>query len=275
MKKLILLSSALVALTACTSKQAGNTDEAAPTRSLVVYYSQTGATRQVAELLAAKTGADLDSVVAEVPYGGTFDETIARCLKEQQEGTQTAVKALSHDVANYDTLYVGYPVWFGTMAPPMASFVKSQTLDGKVIIPFCTFGSGGLETSANDLKAAQPNATYLEGYGIRNARVASASAELDEYLIRTGILAGEVEALPAYADATPVDAEKQAIFDAACGSYPMPLGKPVTVATRTLADKTQYCFTVESMGRDGQPAQAQIIVEQSGEQSPEFIKAIR
>lgn len=279
MKKTILFLCMGLAMAACSKKSADadKTNETEGNKTLVLYYSQTHATQQVAELISQKLGADLDSIVAEVAYDGDFQQTIARCQQEMAAGEAPAVKPLSHNVADYDTIYLGYPVWFGTYAQPVAGLLKSVDLSGKVIVPFCTFGSGGLNTSSNNLKAALPGATILEGYGIRNARLSAAETEVETFLIRTGKLAGTVEELPAFGEQQPVTDTQRSVFYAACGSYPMPLGTPVTVATRELSDGMEFAFVTESTNDAGETTNATIYVVASNAmgQMPEFIQAVR
>lgn len=272
MKKAFLFLLAAIALCSC-SQQSEKTS-----KSLILYYSQTDYTRQVAKLLQFKTGADIDSIVPVQAYDGDFQQTIVRCQKEFANNEAPKIKPLSHKIADYDTIYIGYPVWFGTYAQPIAGLVQAENFAGKVIIPFCTFGSGGLNTSSDKLKAALPHSTFLPGYGVRSARVsAAASSELDEFLIRNRIKPGELPQLPNYSDAEPVTEEQVQIFNAACGSYPMPLGTPVTACSRTLDNGTDYEFTAETATPDGNKIRSRIYVFVSNEEgaTPEFIMAKR
>lgn len=187
------------------------------------------------------------------------------------EGALPELNAIGKDVAAYDTIYLGYPVWFGTFAQPMAALVSANDFAGKVVIPFCTFGSGGLNTSTDQLKAKLPQATILPGYGVRNARIAAAATEVKQFLINAGIIAGEKVELPAFGEPQEVTPEAKSLFDAACGSYSMPLGEPVTFCTRALENGTEYLFTVES---NGTPA-GQIYVTAAEGMEPEFTQVVR
>lgn len=244
-------------------------------KTLVLYYSQTGATKAVAEEFAAQLGADIVSFDVEDPYSGTFDETIARCLSEKAAGTVPALAALDVDLAKYDVVFLGYPVWFGTYAPPVASLLKEVDLSGKVLVPFCTFGSGGLNTSSADLKAALPGADIREGYGVRNARVKAAPAEIEQFLIASSFKEGVKEVLPEFSEQAPVTEEDVAVFDAACSDYQMPLGSPVTVGKRERIDGTEYLFVAESAGADGQVATSKIYVIAPAGQTPQFTQVVR
>lgn len=276
MKKTFLFLIAAATLCACSQKPAETATQSTG-KSLILYYSQTNATRQVAQLLQQKTGADIDSIVAQQPYNGDFNETIIRCQKEFADSIAPEIKPLSHNIAEYDTIYLGYPVWFGTYAQPVAGLIKSVDLSGKVIIPFCTFGSGGLRTSTSRLATALPQAKLLQGFGIRGARTEAASAELDQFLIRIGVKPGSLQKLPDYGEERKITDADMKVFDAACGSYPMPLGTPVTVCTRETDTATDYEFVTESTTPDGQPMHTRICISVSKAEGaiPEFIEAIR
>ena len=270
MKKLATLFCALAALTACSTKQ-NDAENAAPTKSLIIYYSQTHATEQVAKAIQAETGADMEALTAVQPYDGDFQQTIARCQEEMAAGTLPELNALEKDVAAYDTIYLGYPVWFGTFAQPMAALIGANDFAGKVVIPFCTFGSGGLNTSTDQLKEKLSQATILPGYGVRNARIAAAEGEVKQFLINAGIIAGEKVELPAFGESQEITEEVKAIFNAACGSYSMPLGEPVAYCCRAIANGTEYLFTVEN---NGSPA-GQIYVTAAEGKEPEFTQVVR
>jgi len=274
MKKL-LLSLAVVAgmTTACTQQKAVEKTN----RQLVLYYSENGTTKAVAEELQKQLGADIEAIEAVEPYSGNFQATIERCNKERESGQTPALKALQSNIADYDTIYLGYPIWFGTYALPIATLVKEQTFEGKTIIPFCSFGSGGLNTSTADLEKALPKANILKGYGVRTARVASAAKELNRFLIENGYKEGSVEELPEYSAQQPVTKEEKAIFDAACSDYQFPLGTPETVGKRETSESTDYQFVVKSKGQNGEEATSTIFVTVSKEKGakPEFTEVVR
>ena len=186
MKKIIrimAIAAAMFAAVSCGGKRAPKT--------LVLYYSQTNNTKAVAEAIAAKLGADTEEIVALEPYSGGFEETIARCMKEREDGILPEIEPVKANLDEYDVIFLGYPIWFGTYAPPMGAFIKGANLAGKKIIPFCSFGSGGLDSSVRDLKTAQPEAEILPGYGVRAARVAAIEKEVDNFLKAGGFIEGE------------------------------------------------------------------------------------
>ena len=276
MKKILLTMATLACLTTgCTQKQQQVQEQAG--KKLVLYYSQNGATQTVAEELQKQLGADIEAIECVDPYSGDFQATIQRSGQEREKGETPALNPLKSNLADYDTIFIGYPIWFGTYAMPIATLVKEQDFAGKTIIPFCTFGSGGLNTSTDALVKALPNANIQKGYGVRTARVAAAEKELDRFLKENGYKEGTVSPLPDYSAQVPVTDEDKAIFDAACSDYQFPLGTPETVGKRSTDESTDYQFTVKSKGPNGEEATSTIYVTVSKAEGakPEFTEVVR
>ena len=173
-------------------------------KKLVLYYSETGSTKAVAEELQKQLGADIEAIECVEPYSGDFQATIQRNQRERESGVTPALKPLKKSIADYDVIFLGYPIWGGVAASPISTLLKEQDFAGKTIVPFCSFGSGGLNTSSDALKAALPKATIKNGYGVRAARVAAAEKELDRFLKENGYKEGSVNPLPDYSAQQPV-----------------------------------------------------------------------
>ena len=214
---------------------------------LVLYYSQTGNTQAVAEEIAAKLGAESEAIAPVVAYDGDFQATIERSRQELESGTLPEIKPLSHKVADYDIIFLGYPVWFGTYAPPVSAFLEGVDLSGKKVVPFCTFGSGGLDSSSRDLQEKFPDAEILPGYGVRAARMAALPAEVDRFLKEYGFIEGEFEKPGEFSESHPASEEEAAIFDAAVDGYPMLNAKAKEVCSRTVPGGIEYLFVAESL----------------------------
>lgn len=266
MKKLFLLFAIMASITTSYAQ-----------KKLVLYYSETGTTKTVAEELQKQLNADIESIEAVEPYSGDFQATIQRGQREMQNGEVPAIKPLKKKIADYDIIFLGYPIWFGTYAMPIATIVKENDFAGKTIVPFCTFGSGGLNTSSDALKKALPKATIKEGYGVRTARVAAAEKELDRFLKENGYKEGKVKKLPDYSAQQPVTEAEKAIFDAACSDYQFPLGTPSTVGKRETDDSTDYMFIVKGRGFNGEESTSTIYVTvgKTAGSKPEFTQVVR
>lgn len=254
LKMMLILATVTLAVVSCGPKKETKNEEAtkeeAP-KALVLYYSQTGNTKAVAQKIATRIGADTEEIIPVQPYDTGFRATIERCLKEREEGKVIEIQPLTADLAKYDVIFIGYPVWFGTYAPPVATFLDQTDLSGKKIVPFCTFGSGGLDSSVKDLMAKQPNAEILPGYGVRAARMDAVSYEIDQFLKANGFLEGEYVKLEAFPEQHEVSEEEAAIFNAAVDGYPMLNAQAKTVAMRPLPNGMEYLFTAIDLPREG------------------------
>jgi len=255
LKLMLVIATAAVTAISCGTKNENKeeaTEKEAP-KVLVLYYSQTSNTKAVATEIATKLNADIEEIVAVNPYDGDFQATIDRCIVEREQGTVTEIKPLATDIANYDVIFIGYPVWFGTYAPPIATFLANTDLSGKKIVPFCTFGSGGLESSVKDMAEKQPKAEILNGYGVRAARLDAMPKEIDNFLKASGFLEGEYVKLDEFPEQHNVSEEESAIFNAAVDGYPMLHAEAKTVASRNLPNGVEYLFTAVDIPREDNP----------------------
>ena len=112
LKLMLAIVAAMVAAVSCSAKKE------APKKVLVLYYSQTSNTKTVAQEIASRLGADMEEIVPVKPYDGDFQATIARCNQERQQGITPEIQPIKADLAKYDVIFLGYPIWFGTYAPP-------------------------------------------------------------------------------------------------------------------------------------------------------------
>ena len=266
MRRLLVLIAVMAAMTTTYAQ-----------KKLVLYYSETGTTKTVALELQKQLGADIEAIECVKPYSGNFQETMQRGQREMQSGEWPELKPLKSKLANYDVIFLGYPIWFGTYANPIATLVKNNDFAGKTLVPFCTFGSGGLNTSSDALKKALPKATIKEGYGVRTARVASAEKELDRFLKENGYKKGTVAKLPEFSEQKPVTDAEKTIFNDACSSYQFSLGTPLTVGSRKTPDGMEYKYTVKSggFGGGGDSSIIYVVVGKEADAKPEFTQVVR
>lgn len=276
MKKITFMMLAAVAfLSSCSNKTTTKDNDSEKGKTLVLYYSQTGATKSVAEELQRQLGCDIDSIVAVTPYDGDYQATIQRWLQEKNDSVKVEIKPIASNLDDYDTIFLGYPIWGGTYALPMATFLADNNLEGKKIVTFATFGSGGIESSTADVAAVIPNATVTTGYGVRNARVSKAPEEISRFLIENGYVEGEIEALPAFSEVTAVTNEEAELFHAACDNYQFPLGNPEAVSSRKIPGGNEYKFSVKSSAPDGTETASTIYVIAIEGDTPEFTRVVR
>ena len=262
MKKILTLIFAALLLTACSQKKE---------KILVLYYSQSNTTKALAEEIQLQLQCDIDEIECTNPYTGDFNSVLTRWQNELQSGKKPELNPLNKNISDYDVIFLGYPVWGGTYALPIASLLEKTDFAGKKLVPFCTFGSGGLNTSSAELKKNAKNAQILNGYGIRQARISNAKEEVSKFLIKAGFKQGEAEVLPEFSAQKEVTDEEKEIFHKACDGYQFPLGNPITVGSRATKKGTEYLFTVEV--QDGKTAQ--IFVIKKDNSKAEFTEVVR
>lgn len=119
----------------------------AGTRVAVIYFSCTGSTRTAAERIRDMTGADLYELTPE----------------QKDPAARPRIAGQPLDLSQYGTIYLGYPIWWGTAPRIINTFLDSYDLTGKTIRPFCTSGSSGIETSVADIRAAVPEVNVTAG----------------------------------------------------------------------------------------------------------------
>ncbi|MCR5314026.1 MAG: hypothetical protein K6E54_10400 [Bacteroidaceae bacterium] len=265
----------LILICACESKN--NKDDEGK-KTLIVYYSQTGATEKVAKEFQHRLGADIVSIDVVEPYAGDFQQTIERCRKEREMNVLPELKDVDIHWNEYDTLFIGYPIWFGDAASPMQAFVKKygdSLRTDMCIIPFCTFGSGGLGSGIHSLVSINDNLAPTIAFGIRTVRIDSAACdEIDYFLKSHGIIDGDYEVYPDYSPQYTVNGAESEIFSQACDGYPMLHATPISVGIRKTSKGTDYNFIAKD---DDSPenAKIQVIISVHDGSKPEFTEVIR
>lgn len=136
---------------------------------LVAYYSATGSTKAVAETIANATGGDLFEIEPKEPYSeGDLDWTNSRSRvsveHDDESKRDVPLKTVTpENFDNYDTVFIGYPIWWGIAAWPVDNFVKGNDFTDKTVIPFCTSSSSGLGDSGELLKEQAGTGNWQEG----------------------------------------------------------------------------------------------------------------
>lgn len=139
-------------------------------KTLVVYYSASGSTKKVADQIAKNLNADLFEIEPVDAYTSAdldWTNNNSRVTKEHNDESLRDIKLKNTKVDNwdsYDTVLIGYPIWWGIAAWPVDTFVKSNDFNGKTVIPFCTSASSGLGQSGNLLKQEAKGGNWKEGH---------------------------------------------------------------------------------------------------------------
>ena len=133
-------------------------------RSLVVYFSRSGNTRVIAGQIHRSRGTDLFEIVPARPYPEDYFETVEQARQERNQGYEPALKTMAPGMANYSTVFLGFPIWGETAPPVIRSFLSSHDLAGKILIPFITHGGYGLGNSLAVVSAHAPQAELRAGF---------------------------------------------------------------------------------------------------------------
>lgn len=128
---------------------------------LVVYYSHSGNTRKLAKLIEQETGGTVCELLPEKAYPSDYNTVVEQAKKEILACFHPALKTEVKDLAFYDTVFVGTPNWWSTIAPPVATFLEGYDLSGKNVAPFCTHGGGGSGHIEATIKKLCPDSILL------------------------------------------------------------------------------------------------------------------
>lgn len=126
---------------------------------LVAYFSYSGTTKGVAEVLSGQIGADLFEISPKEEYSSLYLQSNA----EIRKGARPELSSTVENIEEYDIIFIGYPVWFHATPAPINSFLESYDLTGKTIIPFATSGGSGMGNTNAKLKPSCPGAALLQG----------------------------------------------------------------------------------------------------------------
>lgn len=134
--------------------------------SVVVYFSATGNTKKIANLIGQATGSNVIEIEPEDEYtDDDLDYSNDDCHANKEQNDDDARPEIKNDinVDNYEVIYLGYPIWWGDVPKIILTFIDTHNLDGKTIIPFCTSGSSSITTSVSTLRNYNSNMNVLNG----------------------------------------------------------------------------------------------------------------
>ena len=137
-------------------------------KNLIVYYSQSGNTRRISELIQKQIGGEMYEIIPEKAYKSLYLGGGMRIKKERESGILPKLRTPLPDTKAYDLIFLGTPNWGNSLSHPVLAFLKQDNLAGKIVIPFCTHGGGGAGHIETDIKRYCPQAnvqTIFETYG--------------------------------------------------------------------------------------------------------------
>ena len=154
---------------------------------LIAYFSWSGNTEQVAQIIQEATGGDLFEIAPAVPYTDDYDALLDVAQQEQAEDSRPELAASVENWDSCDVIFVGYPDWWSDAPMVIYSFLESYDWTGKTLVPFCTSGGSGFGRSLDRLSDSAPGATILEGLHVSGSSAAGSGDQVAEWIAGLGL----------------------------------------------------------------------------------------
>ena len=155
---------------------------------LIVYFSHTGNTRTIAGYIHDTVKSDLVEIQTADTYTDDYDTLLAQIREEVASGYCPPLTTNIENLSSYDVIFIGYPIWVETAAPPIRTFLTTHDLAGKTVVPFCTSGTSSAEASYRLVRSFCPQSTVLEGIQIRRGTYDTAYERVIAWLQEIGIV---------------------------------------------------------------------------------------
>lgn len=156
-------------------------------KTLIAYFSWSGNTEQLAEMIGQETGGDLFEITPAAPYTDNYDDLLDLAQQEQRNNARPQLALQVENWNEYDTVFVGYPVWWSDAPMIILTFLESHDCDGKTIVPFCTSGGSGFGSSLSSIEDSAPGATILDGFHVNGSSVSGAQSDVASWIGGLGI----------------------------------------------------------------------------------------
>ena len=167
------------------AEESSETAEAGGT--LIAYFSWSGNTEQLAQMIQTETGGELFEIAPATPYTEDYDQLLDIAQQEQADNARPELASQVENWDSYSTVFVGYPDWWSDAPMLIYSFLESYDWEGKTLIPFCTSGGSGFGRSLDNLPASAPSATILEGFHVNGSSVDGAAEDVAAWLSGLGL----------------------------------------------------------------------------------------
>lgn len=149
---------------------------------LILYFSMTGNTETVANFIHDEVGGDIVKLETQETYPDDYNDLLDVAQEEQSENARPELSTTIDNLDDYDTIFLGYPIWWGDMPMAIYSFLDNYDLSGKTIAPFVTSGGSGLSGTPSNIKNEEPNANVVEGLSIYDSDARSSRNEVVDWL---------------------------------------------------------------------------------------------
>lgn len=151
-------------------------------KSLVVYFSWSGNTENVAKSIQKETNSDIFEIIPSTPYSDDYESVVNVAKEEQKNNVRPQIADTIENIEQYDIIYVGFPNWWGDMPMILYTFFDSYNLSDKTIAPFCTSGGSGLSNTINEIEKLEPDSIVTKGLHIDSESSSNPDEEVIEWL---------------------------------------------------------------------------------------------
>ena len=150
--------------------------------TLIAYFSWSGNTEQMAQMIQTETGGDLFEIEPATPYTDDYNTLLDVAQQEQANNARPELASQVENWDSYDVVFVGYPDWWSDAPLLIYSFLEAYDWEGKTLVPFCTSGGSGFGRSLDKLPDSAPGANILEGLHVSGSRVDGSSEEIAAWI---------------------------------------------------------------------------------------------
>lgn len=166
-------------------------------KTLIVFFSRSGSnypndnlkighTHQMANWIADKTGGTQYEVVPADPYPSSYNATVSRSEEEQSSNARPKIKNPLPNLDDYDTIFIGYPIWDGELPMIMRTFLDKENLNGKTVVPFSSNAGSAWGNTLDTIKKQYPKADMKKGFEVEGTEVDNSKDQIDSWLTNLG-----------------------------------------------------------------------------------------
>ncbi len=180
-----------------TKQQADTSDDSTSSQNeeisgdgkvLVAYFSHSGNTKGIAEDIQKKTGADIFEITTVNKYSDDYDTVLDEAKAEQNNNARPELSSKVENMEQYQTVIIGFPIWWGDMPMALYSFLDEYDLSGKTVLPFCTHGGSGLCGTDKNIQQEEKDAKVVDGLAISDSSLDDAGEDVDKWLKGNGVV---------------------------------------------------------------------------------------
>lgn len=155
---------------------------------LVAYFSHSGNTKGIAEDIQKKTGADIFEITTVNKYSSDYNTVLDEAKAEQNDNARPELSSKVENMEQYQTIIIGFPIWWGDMPMAVYSFLDEYDLSGKTVLPFCTHGGSGLCGTDKNIQQEEKDAKVEDGLAISDSSLNDAGEDVDKWLKGNGVM---------------------------------------------------------------------------------------